>query len=441
MIRGRESKSTSLNAIALAWLVTSVFYFYQYVMRSAPAVMVPELTAAFGLGAAGLASLVGLFYYGYAPFSLVAGVAMDQLGPRKVVPLGAVVVGLGALLFASGDASLAGIGRFLQGAGGVFALIGAAYIATTYFPASRAATLIGATQMFGMAGGSAGQFLVGPAISNGLPWNQFWLIMAAIGAVIAAVLFVTVPSPQAAPRTTTTGEGGWARAATAAMGAVFRNPQSILCGLIAGLMFLPTTIFDMVWGVRFLQEAHNVPYAVAVMRSASVPFGWIIGCPLLGALSDRIGRRKPVIIGGAAVLLACFVLILFGPRDVFPAYSLGLLAGIGSGAAMLPYTVIKEANRPEYGGTATGVINFINFSLSALLGPVFGRLLVHVSAGGERELGHYQTTFAPLAIGVALAIVLAFLLRETGPAVRATIGDKGATETTPWANSRSAANH
>ena len=47
-----------------------------------------------------------------------------------------------------------------------FALIGAAYIATTHFPASRVATLIGATQMFGMAGGSAGQFVVGPAVRS-----------------------------------------------------------------------------------------------------------------------------------------------------------------------------------------------------------------------------------------------------------------------------------
>jgi MFS family permease len=198
------------------------------------------------------------------------------------------------------------------------------------------------------------------------------------------------------------------------MAAVFANPQSILCGLIAGLLFLPTTIFDMVWGVRYLQEAHDIPYSLAVLRSASVPFGWIIGCPLLGALSDRAGRRKPFIIGGAAVLLGCMALILYGPPGLLPPYTLGLVAGIASGAAMLPYTVIKEANRAEFAGVATGVCNFITFSMSALLGPVFGNLLMAASGGGERELTHYQTAFSPLLAGVAVAIGLAFLLRETG---------------------------
>src|SRR5436190_9649109 len=93
-------------AITAAWLLTAVFYFYQYSMRSAPAVMVPELSAAFGLSAVGVASLVGLFYYAYAPFSLVAGVALDQIGPKKVVPLGAASVAIGALMFSTGDATI-----------------------------------------------------------------------------------------------------------------------------------------------------------------------------------------------------------------------------------------------------------------------------------------------------------------------------------------------
>jgi MFS family permease len=342
---------------AIAWLVTAVYYFYQYVLRSAPAVMMPQLSDAFGLSATGVASMVGLFYYGYSPFSLVAGAALDRLGPGRVVPIGAAAVGVGALLFASGNEAAASIGRLLQGAGGVFALVGAAYIATKNFPASRAATLIGATQMFGMAGGSAGQFVVGPMIAAGVAWSAFWVGMGILGLAISVGLFLMLPAQTPAVRSP-----HGLRDSVRALVVVFRNPQSILCGVIAGLLFIPTTIFDMIWGVRYLQEARGLDYGDAVMRSAAVPFGWIIGCPLLGFVSDRLGRRKPVIVAGAVVLLACLAWILYGPSDVFPPYVLGLVAGLASGAAMLPYTVIKEANPAELSGTSTGVVNFLNFT-------------------------------------------------------------------------------
>jgi MFS family permease len=409
-----------MRTAAIAWLIAAVYYFYQYMLRSAPAVMMPELSEAFGISALGVASLVGLFYYGYSPFSLVAGVALDRLGPRKVVPIGAALVGVGALLFATGNTALASVGRLMQGAGGVFALIGAAYIATTNFPASRAATLIGATQMFGMAGGSAGQFMVGPLISGGATWSSFWVGMGVIGLAISALLVVLLPRREAAPQ-----RGNWAREALGALALVFRNPQSILCGVIAGLLFIPTTIFDMVWGVRFLQDAIGLDYPSAVLRSASVPFGWIVGCPLMGFVSDRIGRRKPVIAVGAVVLLACLAWILHGVPDVFPPYVLGIVTGIASGAAMLPYTVIKEANPPGVSGTATGVVNFLNFTFSALLGPVFAGALRDAAGGAEAmERAHYQTAFGPMMYGVALAVLLTFFLRETGTAGRTAAAER-----------------
>jgi MFS family permease len=413
--QGEGLKATVAKTATVAWLITATYYFYQYTLRSAPAVMMPQLSDAFGLTAMGVASMVGLFYYGYSPFSLVAGVALDRWGPRKVVPIGAAAVGIGALMFASGDSGLASVGRLLQGAGGVFALVGAVYIASKNFPPSRAATLIGATQMFGMAGGSAGQFMVGPAIAAGMPWSSFWIGMGCAGIVIGALLLVLLPRSEAPAN-----QDNWLREAGQSLATVFRNPQSIICGMIAGLLFIPTTIFDMVWGVRYLQEAHGFGYGEAVMRSATVPLGWIIGCPLLGAVSDRIGRRRPVILGGAIVLLGCLAWILYGPAEVLPPYVLGLIAGIASGAAMIPYSVIKEANPPQMSGTATGVINFVNFTFSALLGPVFGTLLMRAAGGArEMELAHYQQAFLPLLVGVAIAIVLTLILRETGPAVRA----------------------
>jgi len=399
-----------------AWLLVAVYYFYQYALRSAPSVMMPELSGAFGVNALGVSAIVGMFYYGYSPFSLVAGTSIDRFGAKRVIPIGAAVVGIGALLFGTGNVTLANIGRFLQGAGGAFALIGAVYLITKNFPASVAASLIGATQMFGMAGGSAGQFLVGPIIKNGVFWDRFWIYAGCLGLVISGVLLVLLPKETS--KAATSGAGAFS-GLLRSLGRVFRNPQSLLCGFISGLLFIPTTILGMTWGVRFLQEARGREFEAAVTLAAAVPLGWMIGCPLLGFISDRLGRRKPVIFGGALMLLAVLTWVLFGNPEILRGHTVGILMGIGSGAAMLPYTVIKEANPPELGGTATGVINFLNFTFSALLGPVFGARLVQMPEGDSNlALAHYQAGFKPLLYGIIAALILTFFLKETGSARR-----------------------
>jgi MFS family permease len=401
-----------------AWLLVAAYYFYQYALRSAPSVMIPELTGAFGVNALGVSAIVGMFYYGYSPFSLVAGTSIDRFGAKRVIPIGAAVVAIGAQLFGTGNVTLANIGRFLQGAGGAFALIGAVYLITKNFPASVAASLIGATQMFGMAGGSAGQLLVGQIIKSGVTWDRFWLYASCLGVVISGVLLVLLP--KVTPKATPTGAGAFS-ALLRSLGKVFRNPQSLLCGFISGLLFIPTTILGMTWGVRVLQEARGPEFEAAVTMAASIPIGWMIGCPLLGFISDRLGRRKPVIFGGALMLLAVVTWVLFGNPEILRGHTVGILMGIASGAAMLPYTVIKEANPPELGGTATGVVNFLNFTFSALLGPVFGARLMEMPEGDTSlALAHYQAGFRPLLYGIILALILTVFLKETGPATRKT---------------------
>src|SRR5262249_59211855 len=90
-----------------AWLLVAVYYFYQYALRSAPSVMMPQLTDAFGVSALGVSAIVGMFYYGYSPFSLVAGAAIDRFGAQRIVPIGAAMVGVGALLFGIGNVAAA----------------------------------------------------------------------------------------------------------------------------------------------------------------------------------------------------------------------------------------------------------------------------------------------------------------------------------------------
>jgi MFS family permease len=409
--------SSKLPVAAIgAWLLVALYYFYQYALRSAPSVMMPQLTEAFGVNALGVSAIVGMFYYGYSPFSLVAGASIDRFGAKRIIPIGAALVGIGALMFGVGNVTAANIGRFLQGAGGAFALIGAVYLITKNFPASAAASLIGVTQMFGMAGGSAGQFLVGPIIKNGLPWNRFWVFAGCLGLVISGVLLILLPTET--PKTTATGPSAFTTLLRS-LGKVFRNPQSIICGLISGLLFIPTTILGMTWGVRFVQEARGHEYDTAVVLAATIPLGWMIGCPLLGFISDRLGRRKPVILCGTIALLAVLSWILFGDPAILRGWKVGVLMGIASGAAMIPYTIIKEANPPELGGSATGVINFINFTFSALLGPVFGARLVRSPDNTDvAALAHYQAGFQPLLYGIVVAFILTLFLKETGPAVR-----------------------
>jgi MFS family permease len=405
--------SSKLPVAAIgAWLLVALYYFYQYALRSAPSVMMPQLTEAFGVNTLGVSAIVGMFYYGYSPFNLVAGASIDRFGAKRIVPIGAALVGIGALLFGASNVTAANIGRFLQGAGGAFAIVGAVYLINKNFPASVAASFIGATQMFGMAGGSAGQFFVGPMITGGLQWNRFWIYAGIAGLALAALLLFLLPNEKPGAQSAR----GWL-SLLRSLKTVFVNPQSILCGLIAGLLFIPTTILAMTWGVRFLQEARGREYDVAVGLAATVPLGWMIGCPLLGFISDRLGRRKPVLIGGTVMLLAAVAWILFGDAAIFGGPMVGILMGVASGGAMLPTTIIKEANPPQLAGSATGVLNFINFSLSALLGPVFGARLAR--SPGDTEvvgLAHHQAGFTPLLYGIFLALVLTLFLKETGPA-------------------------
>ena len=399
------------SGFIIAWAFCLLFYFGQYALRSAPGVMVPELTAAFGLSVLGVSSLIGLYYYTYSVFAIFAGASLDRLGAKYVVPIGLLITASGAVLFGLGAEWEAQAGRLLQGAGSAFSFTGAVYLASHGFRGRYLATAIGFTQCFGMLGGSSGQFVVGPLIHGLLSWQQFWIFSGIALAVVAVGVVIATPSGHD-PRPA--GSGSWL-SVLKPYGVVLSNPQSYLCGFSAGLLFLPTTIGDMIWGVPFLREGLGVDYAEAVNRATMVPLGWVIGCPLLGYIADRIGRRKPVLLGGALLMLVAAATTVYLPHAM-PPYLMGLLLGIGSGAAMIPYTIIKEVNPDEVKGSATGAINFLVFTLSALLAPAYGWLLNHLSQGGSLTLGVFQSASSAGLAGIVLAMVLACFLRETGQA-------------------------
>src|SRR5215813_9596140 len=82
-------------AFVVAWGFCLLFYFMEYVVRSAPSVMLPELARAFGLTTVGLSSLIGLYYYTYALFAVIAGAAVDRWGAKYVMALGVLILAIG----------------------------------------------------------------------------------------------------------------------------------------------------------------------------------------------------------------------------------------------------------------------------------------------------------------------------------------------------------
>jgi MFS family permease len=399
-----------IRGYQIAWGLALCFYFLEYACRSAPGVMIEHLATAFGTTAIGVSAILGTYYYTYSTTSLIAGAALDCVGAKKAVPVGIFILAIGCLLFSVPIATAGYAGRLLQGAGSAFAFTGAVYLAAHGFSARWLATAIGVTQCLGMLGGAAGQFVVGPWLEHGVGWQSIWHWLGIASLIVGIVLLVVTPSETR----TQTAQSGWA-SVFRPYSIVFRNPQSYLCGIVAGLLFVPTTIGDMTWGVAFFQRDRLFSFHDAVITGSLVPLGWVIGCPLLGWLADFVGRRKPVLIGGAVAMLLSAAGITFSTGQTAAAIGC-FIFGIASGAAMIPYTIVKEVNPDEVKGSATGGINFLTFGVTALIGPIFADLLGKGFATTQNHVAHFRDNGIFWMTGIVLAILLSLFLRETGHA-------------------------
>ncbi|MBI5273911.1 MAG: MFS transporter, partial [Chlamydiales bacterium] len=139
------SKRTSRVQIRwIIWALAAIFYFYEYLLRISPSVMIPELMQTYHVDAAAIGFMVAFYLYAYAPMQLVVGVLMDQYGAKKLLTLASIICGLGSILFGlSNHIVLAGIGRLLIGLGSAFAFVGMVFICSHLFPQHKRALVIG----------------------------------------------------------------------------------------------------------------------------------------------------------------------------------------------------------------------------------------------------------------------------------------------------------
>jgi MFS family permease len=169
----------------------------------------------------------------------------------------------------------------------------------------------------------------------------------------------------------------------------------------------------MTWGVSFFQKDRGFTYHNAVTTASLITMGWVVGCPVLGWFSDRLGRRKPVLFIGIIAMICTMLQMIFLPA-ILPISISCFLFGFGSGAAMIPYSIIKEVNPDEVKGSATGAMNFMTFGISALIGPFFGKLFGPGFVHPTNPLQHFRNSLWFWIAGALMALLSAIPLPDTG---------------------------
>ncbi len=185
-------KRSAKTAHFLAWILwglSCLFLLYEYFLRTAPSVIVPELEAAFGVTAGAIGALSGFYFYVYAPMQIPVGLLMDRFGARRLLTLAAILCGLGGILFGIAPTYwVAAAGRILMGFGSAFAWVGMVYISSHWFRAERLALLIGLGNSAASVGAIIGQGPLALAVAQ-LGWR---LAVAVVGGVAGLLIAVAM---------------------------------------------------------------------------------------------------------------------------------------------------------------------------------------------------------------------------------------------------------
>ena len=396
----------------LGWLVGSLFFFYAWILRVSPSVMVEELMRDFAVGGAIVGNLSALYFYGYAGMQIPVGLLLDRFGPRRLMTVAAGVVAVACLLFAWSDGLVgASVARFLIGAGCAFSLVGAMAVAGQWFPRERFALLAGLAMMFGMAGGVFGQAPLRVAV-DATDWRTTMATVGVVGfgLMLAAWLFV---------RDRRRGSGG--------VGAVFEGLRRVAANretwlnAVAGLGSTgPLLAFAGLWGVPYLQAVHDIDRVAAGTVTSVTFIGWGIGAPLIGWFSDRIGKRRSPLIAGMILSALSLVAILYLPG--IPLWGVAVLCfgiGFGGSAQIVCFALVREHNLPQYSGTAIGMVNALVTGAGALFQPMIGWLLdlswdgLMVDGARVYAIGAYNLAFGVLVAGCIVGILCAFFVGES----------------------------
>ncbi len=421
-VKSPERAYPPLRLAFAMWGLGAAFYLIGFYQRVAPAVITRELMSEFTLGAAALGNLAAFYYYSYVAMQIPAGLLADRWGPRRVLTAGAAIAAAGTLLFALAPGyAVAGLGRLLIGGSVGVAFVSMLKLAGHWFAPTRFAMLSGLALACGVLG----------AVSAGVPlrftvdvfgWHKVFGVAAVITALLAVAIWLAVRDDP-----TERGYASYAPALPAHHAPIMESIRRALATrnvwlvfLISGAVSGPTLTFGGLWGVPFLSTHYGISTSQASMITSLLLVCWAVAGPFVGALSDRLRRRKPLYALGAVLATVgwCCALLLPGlPLPLLVAL-LGF-TGCASASVMVGFAIAKESAPAALAGTAGGIANMGNMLGGMIMQPAVGWILDRrwngAFANGVRvyDFDAYRAGFSFMLVWLAAALLLLVFVRET----------------------------
>ena len=420
------NKNSSFAPRWLAWLMwglVAAFYCIGFFQRMAPAVIADDLMRDFSLGGALLGNLSAMYFYAYAAMQIPTGLLVDQIGARRLASMACMTAAVGILVFSFGASLwLAYIGRFLVGASVAVAWVTCMKLAGHWFPANRFATVTGVALLLGNLGG----ILAGVPLALAVDLFGWRLAMGASGIltlVLGGVTWLVLrddPSGYGyrshAPAVV---QSNGSLPAGQALRSVLSRKDTWLLFFAGGFSAAPVLVFAGLWGVPYLTQVYGLGTSKAALVTSTMLLSFALSGPVVGMLSDRLGRRKAPYL----ILCTCTALFwaafLFVPLDYVMLFPLLAAIGFGSGALIIGFATAREVNHPGAAGVVGGVVNMSVLGVAAILQPVLGKILDLHWLGemmeGARVYNQeaYFAAFIWLLVSSALAVVMVFFTTET----------------------------
>lgn len=385
-----KSLSTSRRIAWMVWVIASVFYAYQYILRVMPNIMLEDIMNQFGISALTFGQFSGVYYIGYSLMHLPVGIMLDRFGPKKVMTgcILLTVIGLSPLLFA--DYWLYPIiGRFLIGLGSSAAILGVFKIIRMIFSEVQFPRMLSLSVTIGLIGAIYGG---GPVsyMRDLLGYQVVVQLIAVAGGLLALMTYFIVPDIKSAPQGSIFSD----------IKEVFSNPKVVLICLLAGLMVGPLEGFADVWAAAFLKQSYGISTTLAASLPSMIFIGMCFGAPVLSFIADKVKNYFAVITASGIVMaLFFFALLIF----TLPASALAsgfVIVGVCCAYQILAIYKASTYVREEVVGLTTAVCNMIIMLFGYAFHAVIGSI-VNAFGGPTTSLA---LTYAMTVIPVALAI-------------------------------------